>query len=312
VRVLVTGVAGFVGRHLAAACSSAGDEVHGIALTEEVVEGASAVHALDLLDGDALRSLVRAIRPDAVVHLAAVSFVPQAEADPRRAVRVNVEGTVAVLEAVERADPAICVLVVGSSDAYGRVAPDEVPIDETTPLRPTTVYGATKAAAEVCALEWVRRRRGRVVVGRPFNHTGPGQAPEFAVPAFARQVARIRAGRQESVVRVGDLAPVRDVSDVRDVVEAYRALLVDGVPGEVYNVCAGVGTSMREILETLIRLAGVDAQIEIDEALVRPVEVPVVVGSHARLTAATGWRPKIPLVTTLTDVLTEWHQRIGT
>jgi GDP-4-dehydro-6-deoxy-D-mannose reductase len=176
-------------------------------------------------------------------------------------------------------------------------------------LRPLSVYGATKAAAEVVALQWARRQRRDVVVARPFNHTGPGQAPEFVVPAFARQIARIAAGAGEPVVRVGDLSPVRDVSDVRDVARGYLALLERGASGGIYNLCAGRGVAIREILDGLLAVAGVEVRVESDSALERPVDVPRIVGSHARATEATGWRPEIALVTTLTDVLDDWRRR---
>jgi len=251
-----------------------------------------------------------AVRPDAVVHLAAVSFVPAGEADPRQAVRVNVEGTVALLRAIDAQAQGARLLLVGSSDAYGLVSAEDLPVDETVPLRPMTVYGATKASAEVLALQWARRHRRDVVVARPFNHTGPGQSPDFVVAAFGRQLARIAAGLQEPIIRVGDLAPVRDVSDVRDVARGYLALLERGASGETYNLCSGRGVAIREILDGLIAAAGVDVRIESDPALVRPVEVPRIVGSFARAAEVCGWRPSIPLVTTLTDVLDDWHRRM--
>lgn len=308
-RVLVTGIAGFAGRHVAATLAAAGHEVHGLALGPAAVPGAAVVHAADLLDQTGLARVVAAAAPEAVVHLAAVSFVPAAEADPRLAVRVNVEGTVGLLEALDAGAPRARLLLVGSADAYGCVSPEEVPIHETVPLRPLSVYGATKAAAETVALQWARRHGRDVVVARPFNHTGPGQAPEFVVPAFARQIARIAAGLEEPVVRVGDLDPVRDVSDVRDVARGYLALLERGARGEVYNLCAGRGVAIREILERLLAAAGVDVRVERDPARGRPMEVPRIVGSHARATEATAWRPEIPLVTTLTDVLDDWRRR---
>lgn len=308
-RVLVTGAAGFAGPYVVEALAGAGHEAHGLALEAAVVRGAAAMHTVDLLDQPALDRVVAAVRPDAVVHLAAISFVPAAETNPRAAIRVNVEGTMALLASLEAAAPRARVLLVGSSDAYGRVAAAEVPIRETVPLRPVTVYGATKAAAEVVGLQWARRGARDLVVARPFNHTGPGQVPDFVVPAFARQLARIAAGLEEPVVRVGDLTPVRDVSDVRDVARGYVALLERGRSGEIYNLCSGDGVAVREILERLIAASGVDVRVETDPARLRPVEVPEFVGSHARATEATGWRPEIPLVTTLTDVFAEWRER---
>jgi GDP-4-dehydro-6-deoxy-D-mannose reductase len=310
VRVLVTGITGFAGPHVAATFAAAAHEVHGLSLGAAPVPGAVAVHEADLLEQRSLDRVMAAVRPEAVVHLAAVSFVPAGEADPRRAVRVNVEGTVGVMRAMDAAAPGARLLLVGSGDAYGRVAPEDLPIRETVPLRPLSVYGATKASAEVLALQWARRQGRDVVIARPFNHAGPGQSPDFVVAAFARQIARIACGRQEPVVRVGDLSPVRDVSDVRDVACGYLALLERAASGEVYNLCSGRGVAIREVLDGLIAAAGLEVRVETDPALVRPVEVPRIVGSHARATRATGWRPAVPLVTTLTDVLADWRGRV--
>lgn len=310
-RILVTGIAGFAGRHLLPALVEAGHEVHGVVLDPATVPGAASVQVVDLLDADAMARAVGEVVPEAVVHLAAISFVPHATANPRLAVRVNVEGTTGLLHAVEMAVPKARVLVVGSADAYGRVAPHELPVDEDVPLRPLSVYGATKAAAEVFALQWGRHPGRDVVVARPFNHTGPGQEATFVVPAFARQIARIAAGTQEPVVRVGDLSPVRDLSDVRDVVRGYVALLERGESGAVYNLCAGQGTAIGAILDGLIAAAGVEVRIEQDPALMRPVDVPRLVGSHERVTRATGWRPEIRLVKTLTDVLANCRAPAG-
>lgn len=308
-RVLVTGIAGFAGPHLAEALAAAGHEVHGLALAAAGVPHAAAVHVADLLDQDAVERVVQAVRPEAVAHLAALSFVPAGEADPRHAVRVNVEGTVGLLRALERATPAARLLLVSSSDAYGYVAAEDLPVRETVPLRPVSVYGATKAAAETMALQWARRHGRDVVVARPFNHAGPGQSPDFVVSAFGRQLARIETGAAEPVMRVGDLAPVRDVSDVRDVARGYCALLERGASGEAYNLCSGRGVAIREILEALVAVSGVSVRIETDPARMRRVDLPRLVGSHARATEATGWRPTIPLATTLADVLADWRRR---
>jgi GDP-4-dehydro-6-deoxy-D-mannose reductase len=223
VRVLVTGIGGFAGRHLAVALTTAGHEVHGVALAADAVDGALAVHRADLLDDVALGRIATDVRPEGVVHLAGVSFVPAAEADPRLAYRVNVEGTVSLLRVLDEVAPGARVLVVSSGDAYGAVAAAEVPVSEDVPLRPVSVYGASKAAAEMAARQWQRRSRCEIVIARPFNHAGPGQAADFVVPAFARQIARIAAGGQAPVVRVGDLSPVRDLSDVPTTCAAAEA-----------------------------------------------------------------------------------------
>jgi GDP-4-dehydro-6-deoxy-D-mannose reductase len=311
VRVLVTGAGGFVGRHLVRALAGEGHEVHGLVHPSDPVAGlaelAMTQHPGDVVDGAAFEATVAAVVPEAVVHLAALSFVPAAERDPLPTYRVNVGGTLAVLAAMRARVPKARLLFIGSGDAYGAVRPDEVPIGEDVPLRPLSVYGASKAAAEVTAAQWARSYGLDVVRVRPFNHTGPGQTPTFVCPAMAKQVADIEAGRQEPVIRAGNLDPVRDLSDVRDVVAGYVALLERGKTGEVYNLCSGTGCSIRELIDLLRSLARVPIEVTQDPALVRPVEVPRIVGSHARATADTGWRPRIPFEQTVADVLAWWR-----
>jgi GDP-4-dehydro-6-deoxy-D-mannose reductase len=184
------------------------------------------------------------------------------------------------------------------------VAPNDLPLRETAPLRPSNAYSASKAAAEVIALQYARSGALSVVATRSFNHTGPGQRTAFAAPAFARQIADISRGRQPAVLQVGNLASRRDFSDVRDVVRAYRLLVERGRPGDVYNVCSGRSVSMREIVDDLIRIAGVEIEIKIDPARLRPVDTPDIVGDNSLLRRDTGWQPLIPLRTTLEDLLT--------
>jgi GDP-4-dehydro-6-deoxy-D-mannose reductase len=311
VRVLVTGAGGFVGRHLVRALARERHEVHGLVHPSDPVAGLAELpmtpHAGDVTDGAALDATVGKVAPDTVVHLAALSFVPAAEHDPQPTYRVNVGGTLAVLAALRARAPRARLLFVGSGDAYGAVRPEEVPIGEDVPLRPLSVYGASKAAAEVTAAQWARSYGLDVVRVRPFNHTGPGQAPTFVCPALARQVADIEAGRQPPAIRAGNLDPVRDLSDVRDVVGGYVALLERGKSGEVYNLCSGAGHSIRELVELLRSLSRIPVEVAQDPALVRAVDVPRVVGSHAKATADTGWRPRIPFEQTVADVLEWWR-----
>jgi GDP-4-dehydro-6-deoxy-D-mannose reductase len=312
-RVLVTGVAGFVGPHLVRALQAAGHEVHGSTLPGEdrgALRGLT-LHEADVVDGPGLQRLLAATRPGGVIHLAAVSFVPTAAGDPQLAYRVNVGGTVALLGAMRAAAPEARLLFVGSSDAYGAVEPAELPVDEAVPLRPLSVYGATKAAAEIAVGQWGRAEGLDVVMARPFNHTGPGQSADFVCPALARQIVAIEAGTQEPVLRVGNVDPVRDLSDVRDVVRAYVALLARGVRGRVYNVASGEGVSIAEVIARLRSHARVPMRAYSDPARRRAVEIPRVVGSHARLTEDTGWRPEWALTQTLCDVLDDWRRRAG-
>src|SRR5689334_2676011 len=297
-RVVVTGVGGFAGPWVAAAFADAGHEVHGL-VHGDVVPARLARVPVTLHRGDVVEpgiaALLAGLAPDLVVHLAAVSSVPAAERDPVAAYRTNVSGTLAVLAALRTHAPRARLLAVSSGDVYGDVRAGELPVVEETPLRPLTVYGASKAAAELAAGQWARAYGLDVVRVRPFNHTGPGQSPVFVCSALARQLALIEAGAQPPVVRAGNLDPVRDFSDVRDIAAGYVALAERGRCGEVYNLCAGDGVSIAEIVAVLRTHARLPVRVHSDPALRRGVDVPRVVGSHARATADAGWRPRIAL-----------------
>jgi GDP-4-dehydro-6-deoxy-D-mannose reductase len=310
-RFLVTGIAGFAGRHLAELLLARGDEVHGMVRGREdrpqlrTLGGLrpEAIHVADVLDAAAVERVVAAVAPDGILHLAGVSFVPDAVADPFAAFRINVLGALHVFAAVQRQQPACRVLAVGSSDAYGAVAAEELPIRESCPFRPLTPYGASKAALDLLAYQWAHGAGLDVVAVRPFNHTGPGQRPDFVCPDFARQLVAVARRERPPVLSVGDLEVVRDFSDVRDVVAAYVAVWERGARGSAYNVCSGVGRSVRSVLETLIELVGVDVRIEVTPARMRGATVPALVGSADALRAATGWEPRIAWAETLAAVV---------
>lgn len=313
-RVLVTGVGGFCGPFVVAALVEAGHRVHGLVQQPSPRTSSlplEALHVGDVVDAPRIARLVAETAPEGVIHLAALSFVPAAERDPQAAYRVNVEGTLAVLAAVRAAAPGTRVVAVTSSEIYGTVAPAELPITEDAPLRPRTVYGASKAAADVAAGQWARAYGMAIVRARPFNHTGPGQDPSFVCSALGRQLALVEAGRQPPEVRVGNLDPVRDFSDVRDIAAGYVALLERGRAGEAYNLCAGEGASIAEVLAILRTQARVPVRVTPDARLGRAADVPRVVGSHARVTADTGWRPRVALSETLVTVLEDWRRRVA-
>lgn len=310
-RYFLTGIAGFVGQHLAAHLVGRGEVVAGLALPESRRPEAGAlkvsIHEGDVCDPERLRALLKAFRPDRIVHLAARASVAASLQDPFGTFAVNAGGTVSLLEAAAAEAPGAQVLVIGSAEAYGEVGEESLPLTEDQPLRPLTPYGLSKVAAERVALFYARSRGLPVAITRAFNHTGPGQEPAFVCSDFARQIARIETGREHAVLRVGDLTPRRDFSDVRDVIRAYDLILEKGTPGEIYNVCSGRAWSIGEILDMLRRLASKPIAVEADPTRGRSEDVPVLVGSFAKLEAATGWRPMIPLERTLTDLLDWWR-----
>lgn len=295
-RVLVTGASGFVGRRLLPALEAAGHAALGV--DREV----------DVCDREAIAGAVAASRPEAVIHLAALSSVAESFRDPEACHRVNVQGAHALLEAVARGAPRARVLLVGSAEAYAPTPPGSAPLTEATRLRPRSPYARSKAVAERLG-RWAARRGLDVVCVRPFNHTGPGQSDRFVVSSFARQVAAIAAGRAEPVLRVGNLDSVRDFLHVDDVVDAYLRLLDPAVEARVYNVASGRATPVRAVLETLIAIAGIAPRVEVDPARHRPTDW--LVGDATRLARATGWQPRIALPALLRAVYADWWARDG-
>jgi GDP-4-dehydro-6-deoxy-D-mannose reductase len=292
-RAAVTGGRGFVGHHLTAHLHSLGDDV--------AVLDRNGADGVDIIDAVAVQRWIEHVGPDIVYHLAARSHVGASWNDEEAVQRVNVGGTANVLSACSAAGVAR-IVVVGSAEEYGRIDASAVPVRETTPLRPVSPYARSKVAAEELALAAQREGSIDVICVRAFNHTGPGQSPSFLVPGLAtRIVAAERAGTDD--IAVGNLDSVRDYTDVRDVVRAYRLLAACGRPGQVYNVCSGNGVTVADIARGLLALARRPLRLAVDPELVRPVDVPVLVGDATRLRDATGWTRQIPLERTLADVL---------
>jgi GDP-4-dehydro-6-deoxy-D-mannose reductase len=299
VRVLVTGAAGFVGRWLMNELTVAG---------HVAVDDRPDGERVDVQDAAAIARLVGTTEPEAIVHLAAVAYGPDARQDPDRARAVNVEGTKNLLAAVRRRSPAPIVLVTGSSEVYGIPSPDDLPLDESAPLRTAEAYGLSKLEQERVALEAAALDGLRLAVTRAFNHTGPGQRPVFAVPALIRRTIACAAGEMTDIA-VGNLDVRRDFSDVRDVARAYR-LVLEGLAGgaipaggTVFNVASGTSVPIRDIVAAIASEVGVEGTIRVDPELVRTGEAPDIRGDAGRLAAATGWSPTIGLEQTIADMV---------
>jgi GDP-4-dehydro-6-deoxy-D-mannose reductase len=287
---VITGGRGFVGGHLCAHLVAEGDEVVVLDRSDD----------FDVCDPDSTARTIADAHPEVVYHLAAFAHVGASWSSPATVFRVNVEGTYNVIEAA-RTCGARRVIIVGSAEEYGRAGSTGEPLPEHTPVAPLSPYGVSKATGGLLARQAFLAHGLATIHVRPFNHTGPGQAPTFLAPALARRI--IDAEREGADhIAVGNLDPVRELLDVRDVVRAYRLLADHGEPGEIYNVARGHGYRVREIAETLLSFAGSPIRLEVDPALVRPVDVPALVGDSTKLGAATQWSPEYDLTATLRSV----------
>jgi GDP-4-dehydro-6-deoxy-D-mannose reductase len=301
VSVLITGAGGFAGGHLTAACREAGDEVVTLA------RGGGDVRA-DLTDAAATRSALEAVRPSVVYHLAALAHVGASWREPGAYLQDNLAMTLNLLEAVRENARDAVVVVASSGEVYG--PPATLPVDESAPLRPQNPYAVSKAASDLLAGFYADAHGMRVIRARAFNHAGPGQEPAYAIASFTRQVAAgLEAGDSPIRIVTGNPSTRRDYTDVRDVVQAYRALAGAGEPG-VFNVCSDRPASAQEILDLLARACGAEIDHQVDPALVRAHEVMEIRGSHDALAAATGWQPRIPLERTLADTVAWWREEL--
>jgi GDP-4-dehydro-6-deoxy-D-mannose reductase len=312
VRALITGIGGFVGRHLLQHLQEHGDVVCGVGRPTDLsgLSGSAIVSAVDLTDRAAIERFVREAQPDAVYHLAAQSSPTESLVDPWATIGNNLLSQLNLLEALLSAGLRPRVLVVGSSDEYGSVKAEDVPTHEDVPLRPTTPYAVSKVGQDVMGYQYFAHHGLPVVRVRPFNHTGPGQDARFVIPHFARQLAHIEASHTEPVLRVGNLQVARDFTDVRDMVSAYRLAVVTGAPGDVYNLGRGRATRIADMVEELVSLCRVPVQIRIDPSLVRPTENPRQEADIRKFSALTGWQPRISWHTTLSDTLDYWREKV--
>lgn len=308
-RIFLTGIDGFAGRHLALRLAAEGHEVVGSSLDSgEAVEGAADVWPCDVRDPDRVEAVIVRAAPDALVHLAGQTSVAAAFRRPGETFAVNALGTLHVLDACRQANVER-VLVVTSSEVYGRRSMEEGPVPESAPLAPVSPYGASKAAQDLIGAQYWRGFDLKVIRARAFPHTGPGQDSRFVFPSVARRIARAEISQGSAVIEIGNLDPTRDVSHVRDVVEAYARLLARGMAGEAYNVCSGRGRTIGEALTALAALARVEVEFEVDPSRLRPAEVPWMVGDPRLAAETIGWTATHSWEETARDLLDYWRER---
>ena len=311
-RALITGVGGFVGRHLRQHLEEQGDRVSGLGRPADSGDmAAMRLFAADLSDRAAVERIVREVEPEAVYHLAAQSSPAESLSDPWATIGNNLLAQINLFEALLAANLRPRVLVIGSSDEYGRVDPADVPTHEGVALRPLTPYAVSKVGQDMMGFQYFAQHGLPVVRVRPFNHTGPGHDARFVIPSLARQLAQIELGEREPILNVGNLNVERDFTDARDMVRAYRLAVAAGVPGDVYNLGRGHSVRISDMVDELISLCRVPVQTRVDPALLRPTDIPRQEADTRKFTALTGWQPLIPWHTTLSDTLDYWRSRVS-
>jgi GDP-4-dehydro-6-deoxy-D-mannose reductase len=312
VRILITGVAGFVGGHLTRHLLQVEPqaELFGTVLFPEQTVANVTCYALDLRDEPALAALIEDIRPDHIYHLAAQASPRRSFAVPWETLQNNIGAQLSLMLACLKCDLRPRFLVVSSAEVYGAVRPEQIPVNEDTPFCPASPYAVSKVAQDMLGLQYFLSHRLPVIRVRPFNHFGPGQSEGFVAPDFALQIARIEAGQQASVIRVGNLSAQRDFTDVRDVVAAYHLLMQHGIPGNVYNIASGRTYSIEYLLQTLLQYSSRAIEVQVDPARLLPVDIPLIQGDASRLRAVTGWQPTIAFEDTLRDVLDDCRRRV--
>jgi GDP-4-dehydro-6-deoxy-D-mannose reductase len=300
-RILVTGAAGFVGKHLLQELINHEHQPIAVDLRADTEPQGVTWHECDILDPVALTKIVVKAKPDACIHLAGIAFVPAAKTHPEIMLTINILGTLNILNALSENCPSCRTLTISTGHVYGTPPPDVV-VTENTPLHPVSLYAITKAAADSAALGFTENNRLPVMTARPNNHSGPGQSPNFVIPGFINQAKSIAAGKSEALLSVGNLESVRDFTDVRDVVRAYRLIIEKGRPGEAYNIASCDTVSIGDVLSEICKLTNIDPEIEIDPEKFRPKDHSPVLDT-TKLKTDTGWQPEYTRTQTLTDMI---------
>jgi GDP-4-dehydro-6-deoxy-D-mannose reductase len=317
--ILITGISGFVGGHLADHLHRIRPDVvlHGMSrsapswdFVPESLKGKIAFHPGDMRDTGWVNAILREIGPDAIIHLAAQSSVAESWRDPGGTILNNLSLLLNVLEAVRQNELSSRLLMVGSSEVYGPVSEQDLPLQETCPVQALNPYAAARTAQENLARIYFEGYHIPVISTRSFNHVGPGQDTRFVVSSIAKQVAGIARGERDPVVVIGNGSIIRDFTDVRDVVEAYLALIERGQPGEIYNVCSGTGRMIADIAAALVSVGGISVPVRSSADLIRPGDNPVIVGNNEKIRRKTGWQPRIPFEGSLKSVFEYWYHRV--
>lgn len=308
-KALITGIGGFVGQYLTDTLLAQNVQVYGTKLEHEVYTGKSdQVHVMDLMDTNQVDEVISVIKPDYIYHLAGQSSVGLSWENPELTINTNVIGTIHLLEAVKKFAVTSRVLIVGSSDEYGPIRPEQCPINEETTLSPSSPYATSKKAQEEIALQFSKAYNLDVVLVRAFNHIGPGQRKGFVVADFASQIAEIEKGIRQATIKVGNLEAKRDFTDVRDVVRAYRDVMTYGKVGEIYNVGSGRAYTIQELLDELIALSNIPIEVYKDPQKMRPSDIPLVQCDNRKLIETCKSQFKYSLKDTLLDTLDYWRK----
>lgn len=315
-RALVTGINGFAGSHLADYLLTQPEielfgGVYGDCENIVQLDKRATFIAGDLTDPAFAEALLSKTAPDRIYHLAGQAFPPASWQDPWATIDINVRSQVNLLQSAVRLQSRARILVIGSMEEYGRVAPDALPVTESTPFRPDSPYGVSKIAQDLLGLQYFLSHYLHVVRVRPANHIGPRQNEQFVTSNFAKQIAEIEAGRREPVLRVGNLGAERDFTDVRDMVRAYFLALERGIAGEVYNIGHGRAWSIHAVLDMLLLQTCAKIRVEQDPARLRPSDTPALYSNPSKFHAQTGWEPTVPLETSLRDILDYWRERVA-
>jgi GDP-4-dehydro-6-deoxy-D-mannose reductase len=317
-KVMITGITGFAGSHLAEyiLANHSNVSVFGIVRWRSRMDNILQIQdkielvEADLKDMVSLKAVLADVKPDRIFHLAAQSFVPTSWKCPAETFAINAIGEINLFESILALNQKPKIQIAGSSEEYGQVFSNEIPMKETNPLRPLSPYAVSKIAQDMLAFQYQKSYGVRAVRTRGFNHTGPRRGDVFVTSSFARQIAEIEKKKRPPVIHVGNLEAKRDFTDVRDMVRAYWLSLEKGVEGEVYNIGSGQAYSMQEVLDLLMSLSRSKMEVKVDPARLRPSDVPVLLSDSSKFRALTGWRPMIPFKQTILDLLNYWRERV--